>query len=222
MRPSFFLFLLLCILALTACGGEEELTPPAFSNITVKGAADTSIPFKDPSVTIAGAIDDVSATLVASSTAIGEVPVAVNSSDGSWSFNFAPLTAGANIISFTASDKSGNINQMILTVLHDPTPPSVSSVTLSMDPQNFDILLLNVTFDEVLATLSPAAIFSVVDNAGALIAGPFTVTLTTPSTVILPLAAETPPGTYRLICPDPGVSDLAGNSVAVDYLFTIQ
>ena len=102
-----------------------------------------------------------------------------------------------------------------------PTPPSVSSVTLSMDPQNFDMLLLNVTFSEVLATLSPAALFSVVDK-DRVIAGPFTVTLTTPSTVILPLAAETPPGTYRLICPDPGVSDLAGNSVAVDYLFTIQ
>ena len=218
---SFYLFIsLLCLLALTACGTEDELIPPAFLTTEVNGAADTLLPFKDPSVTITGTLDDFSATLVANSTVTGEVPVDVNSSDGSWRFTFAPLTEGANIVSFIASDKRGNLNQMILTVNHDPTPPSVSSATLSMDPQNFDILLLNVTFDEALATLSPTAIFSVVDKDGVLKDGPFTVTLTTPSTVILPLAAETPPGTYRLICP--AVTDLAGNSVAVDYLFTIQ
>jgi hypothetical protein len=220
MRPFYLFISLLCLLVLTACGSEDELIPPVFLSTEVNGATDTSLPVKESSVTITGTLDDVSATLVANSTLTGEVPVAVNGSDGSWIFTFAPLTAGANIVSFIASDQRGNLNQLILTVNHDPTPPSVSSVTLSMDPQNFDILLLNVTFSEVLATLSPAAIFSVVDKADVLIAGPFTVTLTTPSTVILPLAAETPPGTYRLICPE--VTDLAGNSVAVDYLFTIQ
>ena len=120
---------LLCLLALTACGTEEELIPPAFSNIKVNDAAVTTIaPVKDPSVTITGTIDDFSATLVANSTVTGEVPVDVNSSDGSWSFTFAPLTSGANIVSFTASDKRGNLNQMILTVNHDPTPPSVTAV----------------------------------------------------------------------------------------------
>lgn len=218
MRPFILLLSLLALLALTACGTEEELIPPAFLTTLVNNAPVTTTPFKESSVPISGTLDDVSAKLVAKSTVTGEVPVDVN--NGSWTFTFAPLTAGANIITFTASDQRGNLNQMILTVVHDPTPPSISSVTQSVDPQNSANFLLNVTFDEVLDTLSPAATFSVVDKDGALIGGPFTVTLTTPSTVILPLATKLPPGDYRLICPE--VRDLAGNSIVVDYLFTIQ
>ena len=220
MRPFYLFISLLCLLALAACGTEEELIPPAFLAIEVNGAADTSLPFKDPSVTITGIIDDVSATLVANSTITGEVPVIVNSSDGTWTFTFAPLTAGANIISFTASDKRGNLNQMILTVNHDPPPPLVTSVVQSVaDPAKPQLI---VTFNEALLDTSlPTAPFSVVNTVDSVVvADSLIATVTTSSTVTLSLAAALPTGTYRLNCP--GVKDIAtpdGNPVAVGYFF---
>jgi len=210
MRPSVLLLSLLCILALTACGREEELTPPAFSNIRVNDAAVTTTPFKDPNVTITGSIDDLAATMVANSTTTGEVPVAVSGSDGSWSFPLA-LNAGANIVSFTASDVRGNINQMILTVHYEPIP-RVVSVTQNVDlsPQ------LIVTFDEALLESSLATAPFAVDSI--LISGATLDTLLTQKTVTLPLAAALTPGAHQLTCP--GVTDLAGNSIAADYTFT--
>jgi len=116
---SFCLFLsLLCLLALTACGTEDETIPPTFSNIQVNGADVSSIPYTDSSVTITGNIDDFSATIVANS----KNPVVVDSSDGSWSF---PLTLqlGPNVISFIASDKRGNFNQLVLNLIYEPSTP---------------------------------------------------------------------------------------------------
>ena len=118
----FCLFLsLLCVLTLTACGTEEEVTPPVFSNIKVNEADVSSLPYTVSSVTIKGNMDDFSATMVAS-TVTGEVPVVVESSDGSWNF---PLTlqAGANVITFIASDKNGNLNQLILNLFYAPPSP---------------------------------------------------------------------------------------------------
>ncbi|MBE0503421.1 MAG: hypothetical protein IBX46_04745 [Desulfuromonadales bacterium] len=117
----FCLFLsLLCLLALTACGTEDETIPPVFSNIQINGADVSSIPYTDSSVTITGNIDDFSATIVANSAATGERSVGVDSSNGSWSFEFAPLVAGLNSVSFTASDKRGNFNQLVLNLIYDP------------------------------------------------------------------------------------------------------
>ena len=217
MRPFYLFISLLCLLALTACGTEDELIPPAFLTTEVNGAADTSLSFKDPSVTITGTIDDFSATLVANSTLTGEVPVAVNSSDGTWTFTFAPLTAGANLISFTASDKRGNLNQMILTVNHDPTPPIVTSVVQSVaDPEKPQLI---VTFDEALLESSLTTALFAVDQTS--LSGATLDTLLTKKTVTLPLAAPFPPGTYQFT--STGVADLAlpdGNSVAADYSFS--
>ena len=158
MRPFYLFLSLFCILALAACGTEEELIPP---NIKVDGAT-TSILVKDPSVTITGTIDDLAATLVANSTATGERSVDVNRNDGSWSFTFAPLTIGANIVSFTATDKRGNLNQMILNVNYDPTPPNVTAVVQSVtDPEKPQLI---VTFDEALLESSlTTTLFSVVN-----------------------------------------------------------
>jgi hypothetical protein len=219
MRLFCLLLSLFCVLALSACGTEEETIPPTFSNIMVNGAVVASVPYKDPSVTITGNIDDFVATLVANSTATGERAVDVDSSDGSWSFEFAPLTAGLNSVSFTASDKNGNLNQMVLTILHDPTPPSVITVTQSVaDPDNPQLI---VTFNEALLESSlTTAPFSVVNVENNLTIGPLTGALTTLNTVTLSLIGALEPGTYRLICPD--VKDIAitgGNSVATDYYF---
>jgi predicted small lipoprotein YifL len=116
----FSLFLsLLCVLTLTACGTEEEITPPAFSNIKVNDADISSIPYTASNVIITGNIDDFTATIVANSTATGEVSVAVDSSDGSWSFPFT-LQAGVNVVSFIASDQRGNLNQLILNLIYEP------------------------------------------------------------------------------------------------------
>jgi hypothetical protein len=224
---SLYLFLsLLCIFALVACGSEEELIPPVFSNITASGSlGSTTIlttPSQDPGVTISGNIDDFAATIVANSTASGEVAVAVDSSDGSWSFLFSPLE-DVNIVSFTASDQRGNLNQMFLTVFHDTTAPLVAVVTQSVDPSP----QLVVTFNEALLESSLAtAPFSVVNADNTPLIGPLTGALTTFNTVTLTLdGAALPPGNYRLNCPE--VRDIAtpdGNSIAADYFFdfTIQ
>lgn len=119
----FCLFLsLLCVLTLTACGTEDEIIPPVFSNIKVNDADVSSLPYTVSSVTIKGNIDDFSATIVANSTVTGEVPVAVDSNDGSWVFPVT-LQAGANAISFIASDKRGNINQLNLNLVYEPSIP---------------------------------------------------------------------------------------------------
>lgn len=216
MRPFCLFISLLCLLALTACGTEDELIPPAFISTTASGSlgspAILTTPSQDPGVTITGIIDDFAATLVASSTVTGEVPVVVNSSDGSWSFSLAPQE-GANIISFTASDKRGNLNQMILTVNHDTTAPLVTAVTQSVDPSP----QLIVTFDDALLASSLAtALFAVGDTPiTAVIFDPLT-----PNTVTLSLATALPAGLHQLTCS--GVSDLAtpdGNIIAVGYSF---
>jgi hypothetical protein len=216
MRPFYLFISLLCLLALTACGTEEELTPPVFRDIRVNDAADTSLSFKDPSVTITGIIDDFSATLVANSTVTGEVSVDVNSSDGTWIFTFAPLTTGANVVSFIASDKRGNLNQMILTVNHDPTPPTVTAVVQSVaDPENPQLI---VTFDEALLESSLTTALFAVD--GTPLSGGTLDTLLTQRTVTLSLDTALPAGPHQLTCS--GVSDLAipdGNSIAVGYSF---
>ena len=216
MRSYYLLLSFFCILALTACGTEEELTAPAFSNIKVNGAADTSLPVKDASVTITGNIDDFAGTIVATTPVSGEVPVAVNSSDGSWNFLLTPLVAGANSVSFTASDVRGNINQVILTVQHDPTPPSVTAVVQSVaDPGKPQLI---VTFDEALLESSLATALFDVD--GTPLAGGTLDTLLTQKTVTLSLPAALPAGPHHLTCS--GVRDLAtpdGNSIAVGYFF---
>ena len=221
MRPFYLLISLLCLFAFTACGTEEELIPPVFLTTEVNGAEVTTTPFKDPSVIITVTLDDVNATLVANSTATGEVPVIV-SDDGIWRFTFAPLTAGANIISFTASDKRGNLNQMILTVNHDPTPPNVTAVVPSADPQNPTVPQLIVTFDETLLDTSlPTASFRVDNADGAIVANSLTTTPTTSNTVTLTLdAVLSMPGTYRLVYS--GVADLAGNVATNFFDFTIE
>jgi hypothetical protein len=216
MRPFILFLSLLALLALTACGTEEELIPPTFLTTLVNDAAVTTTPFKDPSVIITVTLDDVNATLVANSTATGEVPVKV-SDDGIWRFTFAPLTTGANIITFTASDKRGNLNQMILTVNHDPTPPSVTAVVQSVaDPGNLQLI---VAFDEALLESSlTTALFAVGQTP---LSGATLDTLLTQKVVTLPLAEPFPPGTYLFT--STGVADLAlpdGNSVAADYTFS--
>ena len=215
MRPFYLFLLCLSLLTLTACGSEEELIPPAFLTLLVNDAEVTTTPSQDPIVTITGNIDDVAATIVANSTVTGEVPVVVI--DGSWNFEFAPQE-GANIVSFTASDARGNINQMILTVFHDTTAPLVTAVSQSVDPP----LQLIVTFDEALLDTSlPTAPFSVANAvSGTVVVDSLVATVITPSTVTLPLAEVLPAGTYRLTCP--GVKDIAtpgGNGVTADYSF---
>jgi hypothetical protein len=214
MRYLYLFFSLLCILALAACGTEEELIPPAFSNIMVNGAPVTSTPYSGPSVTISGNIDDVTATIVANSTVTGEVPVIVES-DGSWSFTFTPQE-GANLVSLTASDARGNINQLILSVTHDMTPPIVIAVTQSVaDSENPQLI---VTFNEALLESSVTANpFAVI---GATIISATLDTNLTKRSVTLALDAALPAGTHQLTCT--GVTDLAtpaGNSVAADYSF---
>ncbi|PKN13779.1 MAG: hypothetical protein CVU69_00995 [Deltaproteobacteria bacterium HGW-Deltaproteobacteria-4] len=185
----------------------------------VNGAVVSSTPYINSSVIITGNIDDFAATIIANSTASGEDAVAVDSSDGSWSFEFAPLVAGLNIVSFTASDKRGNLNQMLLTIVHDPTPPSVIAVTQSVsDSQNPQLV---VTFGEALLESSlVTAPFSVVNVDNTSEIGPLTGALTTLNSVTLTLVEALVPGSYRLSCP--GVRDIAipdGNSVAADYFF---
>lgn len=215
MRPFYLLISLLCLFALTACGTEEELIPPDFLTTEVNGAEVTTTPFKDPSVIVTVTLDDVNATLVANSTATGEVPVIV-SDDGIWRFIFAPLTAGANIISFTASDKRGNLNQMILTVNHDPTPPIVTAVVQSVaEPANPQLI---VTFDEALLESSLTTALFAVDTTP--LSGATLDTLLTQKTVTLPLSVALPAGPHQLTCS--GIRDLAtpdGNPVAVGYSF---
>jgi hypothetical protein len=215
MRSFILLLSLLALLALTACGTEKELIPPSFTEVTASGSLGSvtvlTTPSQDSTVTIKGNIDDVAATIVANSTVTGEVSVDVNS-DGSWSFPFDPQE-GANIVSFTASDARGNINQMILTVVHDTTAPLVTAVTQSIDPPP----QLIVTFDEALLASSLATALFAVDNTPITAASfdPLT-----PNTVTLPLPVVLPAGPHTLTCS--GVTDLStldGNSIAVGYSF---
>ena len=212
---SFCLFLsLLCILTLTACGSEEELNPPVFSNVKVNDADVSSIPYMDSSVTITGNIDDFAATIVANTTASGEDAVAV-AIDGRWIFEFTPLVAGLNFVNFTASDKRGNFNQMILTILHDPTPPSVIAVTQSVaDPENPQLI---VTFGEaILASSLTSALFTVNGSSVTSVdLDPLANNIVT-----LTLNPVLVAGSYTLTYS--GISDPAGNMVsAANFDFTI-
>ncbi|MDZ4185738.1 MAG: hypothetical protein U1D97_12250, partial [Desulfuromonadales bacterium] len=65
---------------------------------------------------------DLSATIVVS-TVTGEDSVAVDSNDGSWSFPFT-LQAGPNVINIIASDQRGNLNQLTLNLLYEPSIPN--------------------------------------------------------------------------------------------------
>lgn len=161
MRPFILFLSLLTLLALTACGTEDELIPPVFLTTEVNGAKVTTTPFKESSVIITGTLDDLNATLVANSTVTGEVPVAVDSGAGSWRFPL-PLSVGANIVSFIASDKRGNLNQLILTVNHDPTPPTVSATSPAAGTTvTTPVTAVTVTFSEALAGEPTLANFSI-------------------------------------------------------------
>lgn len=213
MRPFNLILSLLCLLALVACGTEEELTPPTFSNVMVNGAAVTSIPFKDPNVTITGSIDDFSATIVANNTVTGETPVIVKN-DGTWEFSFVLAAEGSYNITFTASDARGNINQMILTVTYDQTAPLISTLTQSLvgDPS---VPQLIITFSEALAPLPSTAPFAV---SGSTVTS-VTLEPLTKKIVTLSLSDALLPGSHTLTCS--GVTDLAGNDLAVAYIFDI-
>ena len=210
MRPFYLFLSLLCVLVLTGCGSEEEITSPVFSNIEVNGVAVSSTHFNVPNVTITGNIDDFAATIVANSTATGEKSVTVQS-DGTWSFPL-PLKEGVNVVTFTASDQRGNINQLVLTLRYDPTAPLITAVTQSVDPS----LQLIVTFNEaLLASSLDTALFAV--DGTPLTAVPFDPS--TPKIVTLTLGEALLPGIHTLT--SNGVTDLAGNSVAPDYPFEI-
>ena len=219
MRSFYLLISLILIVGLTACSEEEVMIPPTFSTIVAIGTSGSTTiltaPSQDLSVTISGNINDFAATITASSTGIGEVSLPVNSSDGSWSLTFAPVE-GANSVSFAASDQRGNINQLILTVLHDTTAPLVTAVTQSLaDPVAPKLV---VTFNEALLASSVTTDPFAVNGAPHL--GAILDAVPTNLTVTLPLSAALPAGIYRLTCS--GITDLAtpaGNSVLIDYFF---
>lgn len=222
MRPFYLLISLIFCLFLIACGKEDVLTPPVFSEVVATGSLNSptilTLPSQDLAVTISGKIDDIAAKIVANSTVTGEKVVAVNP-DGSWSFPITPLE-GANTISFTASDLSGNINQMYLTVTHDVTAPTVLSVTQSVDPAAPKLF---VSFNEALLPGSmTTAIFAVENADGTPLTGPLPATLTL-SIVTLTLNAPLATGPYKLTCS--GVTDLStplGNSAStIIFDFTI-
>ena len=211
MRPFYLFLSLFCLLALVACGTEEELTQPTFSNITASGSLDSptilTAPSQDLDVTISGNIDDLAATIVANSTVTGEVSVPVSSIDGSWSIPpFDPLE-GANIVSVTATDKRGNINQLVLTVFHDTTAPLVTAVVQSVDPSPQIV----VTFNEALLEASLATALFAVDGGTPIAAAPYD--SLKPKTVTLPLSEALITGDHILTYD--GVTDIAtptGNS----------
>ena len=220
MRFSYLLISLLLIGGLSACGSEELMIPPTFSNVMVN---DVDIKILTPSfnvqsVTITGNISDSAVIIVGNnSTLTAETPVTVNS-DGSWILNDFPLsTEGVNTVTLTASDPRGNINQLRLTVTRDTTAPVVSLVTQSL----VDPLKLTVTFNEDLLDTSVAtSIFTVVTDGISLTltADPFNPL--TPRVVTLPLSVSLAAGLHQLTCV--GVTDratLGGNSVSSTYTF---
>lgn len=223
---QYYLFILLLLLAvLTACGSEELMTPPVFSNVTVRDSLDlTKIltsPFQNSQVTITGTIDDVTAEIVASSTVSGELTII----DGSWAYAFAPAE-GANLVTFTASDQEGNINQLFLTVTRDTTPPSMSAVAQGTNLLTLAPQLIVIFSEEVLISSLKADGFVVLkDGVPLLTLSADPLTTTTTSMVTLPLSTALSAGTYQISCV--GITDLStptGNSVATDYLkeFTIE
>ncbi|MDO9079643.1 MAG: hypothetical protein Q7U44_02510 [Desulfuromonadales bacterium] len=215
MRPFCLFLSFLCVLTLMACGTEDELTPPSFSNLIMRNSSDLDQVLTNPltasNITITGNIDDSAATIVATTSAATEVPVIV-ASDGSWSFPYTP-NEGTNIITFTASDERENINQLIFTVIRDTTPPVVVAVTQSqsVDPPSVQLL---VTFNETLADLQPNAVFAV---DGTSVTGATLDTVVTHTIFTLPLSAALLAGSHQLTCD--GVVDVAGNSIAVGYVF---
>lgn len=221
MRPFYLFISLICILALLACGSEDELTPPVFSNIAGSGSlGSTEVltkPSQDLDMTLSGNIDDFASIIIANSTVTGEKTVPVNGSDGSWNFTFTPAE-GANTVSFTASDQRGNINLLYLTVTHDTTAPVVvpNGVTQGTDLLNPQLI---VTFNEALLESSVTADHFVVDDTP--VTGAILDTVLTNRIVTLPLSVALSAGEHRLTCP--GVTDLAtpdGNSVTAEYSFT--
>ena len=119
---------LLFVSLLSACGSEEEIIPPTYSDIRVNTELATAerllIPYTESEVTISGMIDDLSAKIVAT-TAAGDVDVPVvpiDNSKGSWTFLFPLLEESANSVTFAATDQRGNVNRLYLTVLRDTTP----------------------------------------------------------------------------------------------------
>lgn len=219
MRPLTLLVFSLCLFLLVACGSEEELTPPAFSNIVATGTAGSSTilsaPSQDVTVTITGEVDDFSAQLMVDSTVSGKVAVAVDPADGTWSFTFTPQE-GVNNVVFTASDQRGNSHQMTLTMTHDTTAPVIAKVVQDLTTPASPKLV--VTFNEsLLETSLPTAIFSV-DAGPVLSANAFDPL--NPKVVTLPLSAALSAGSHQITCS--GVSDISTplyNSVAVDYFF---
>lgn len=211
------LVLMALLLLLTACGSEDELIPPVFGNITVNGSAELSTSFRASTLTMTGTVDDVRATLVAKTVENVEVSIPVNSTDGRWSLTFSPQE-GVNLVTLTASDKRGNVNQMLLNVLHDSLPPLVTSVTQDLtEPASPRLIVL---FNEPIHEESLTnALFAV--NQEPL--SPGTVDSLTQKIVTIPLRSALAPGDYQLNCV--GVTDLAdtgGNSLLAGDTFSFS
>lgn len=213
MRPVHFLILLILILSLSACGSEEALTPPLFSNITAFGPA--TLTGRGQSITVTGKISDPAADIVIKSTVQGEL---TRSSDGNWQYIFSPQE-GTNTVICTATDQHGNVNQMSFTVLYAPHAPVVTAVTQSLNPS--PQLLVTFNNDLTSADLSTAIFTVVKDGLPPLtIAKPFSLSPLAPKSVTLTLSTALLPGSYQLTYS--GVADplsTLNNIIPVNYAF---
>jgi N-acetylneuraminic acid mutarotase len=140
--------------------------------------------------------------------------------DHTWSA-WIPLVVGANVVTVTATDPSGNIGRDTITVtrLPDTRPPTVSSTTPIGGAANISTnASIHVRFNEAMdgATISPAT-FGVTDSGGNPINGTvlnFSTSATfDPSGSLAGLASYT-----ATITTD--VRDVAGNAMAAAHVWT--
>lgn len=127
----FFLLASFTLLSLSACGGNQDITPPTITLSTKIGAA-INDPHTNSPLTVKGTVDDPNATVEISANPSSILSNVVAGSN--WSFDLKNLQEGSNLITITATDQKGNMNTAYISVILDTVPPPlllgpVSTVT---------------------------------------------------------------------------------------------
>jgi hypothetical protein len=132
----------LTVLAVDNAGNTQTDTITVYRDGAIPSVAISS-PTSDPtlstpsaSIALGGtASDDVQVALVTWSRAPGGLTGSATGT-GTWSIASIPLVAGTNTITVTATDGANQSSNDVLTVVYDPTNPTVAITTPASDPYN--------------------------------------------------------------------------------------
>lgn len=128
------------VLAVDVAGNTQTDTITVFldgANPAVTITSPTSDPSLDtPSATVSlggTASDDVEVAAISWSRSPGGLTGSGNGT-GTWSIDSIPLVAGSNVVTVTATDGAGRSSNDVITLVYDPTAPTIGIVSPATDP----------------------------------------------------------------------------------------